>query len=40
MPIARRLSRIELADSECVSRRIGDFWRDRPIVLVFVRHFG
>ena len=20
--------------------RLGDLWRDRPIVLVFLRHFG
>jgi hypothetical protein len=40
MPISKRLSRIELSDSDGVSRRLGDLWRDRPIVLVFVRHFG
>jgi hypothetical protein len=22
------------------AHRLGDLWRDRPIVLVFLRHFG
>lgn len=35
----------ELADSivkdlEGRDVRLGDFWRDQPAVLVFVRHFG
>ena len=21
-------------------RRLGDLWKDRPVVLAFVRHFG
>ena len=27
-------------DLEGRSRRLGDLWRDRPVVLVFLRHFG
>jgi hypothetical protein len=38
--IATRLSGIELLDSTGERKRIETFWRDRPIVLVFIRHFG
>jgi hypothetical protein len=34
------LSEASLADSTGASHRLGDLWRDRPIVLVFLRHFG
>lgn len=37
---ARRLSGIELHDWQGVPRRLGDFWKERPVVLVFIRHFG
>ena len=29
-----------LVDAAGDSHRLGDLWRDRPIVLVFLRHFG
>lgn len=38
--VARRLSRIELCDWQGVPQRLGEFWNERPIVLVFIRHFG
>jgi hypothetical protein len=22
------------------TKRLGDFWKERPLVLVFLRHFG
>jgi hypothetical protein len=34
------LSETSLADSNGEPHRLGDLWRDRPIVLVFLRHFG
>jgi hypothetical protein len=34
------LSGAVLVDSTGDSHRLGDLWRDRPIVLVFLRHFG
>lgn len=34
------LSGISLVDSTGTSHRLGDLWRDRPVVLVFLRHFG
>lgn len=38
--MARKLSRIELRDWQGVPQRLGDLWEERPIVLVFIRHFG
>lgn len=38
--VARRLSQIELDDWQGGPKRLGEFWKERPIVLVFIRHFG
>jgi len=39
--IATRLAPIELQESGSGRRiRLAEFWRDRPAVLVFLRHFG
>ncbi len=38
--VAQRLSRIELSDWQGVPKRLGEFWKERPVVLVFIRHFG
>ncbi len=40
MRLADKLSGIELSDWTGRCERLGAFWRERPIVLVFVRHFG
>jgi len=40
MRIANKLSRIELSDWTGQQERLGAFWRERPVVLVFIRHFG
>jgi hypothetical protein len=34
------ISAIELPDSTGANQRLGDFWAERPVVLVFARHFG
>ena len=34
------LSDTSLVDSGGASHRLGDLWRDRAVVLVFLRHFG
>jgi hypothetical protein len=34
------LSDTSLADDTGALHRLGDLWRDQPIVLVFLRHFG
>jgi len=34
------LSATSLIDGTGEPHRLGDLWRDRPIVLVFLRHFG
>lgn len=31
---------IELSDTSGRSRRLGDFWRERPALILFLRHFG
>ena len=38
--VARRLSNIELCDWQGVPQRLGALWKERPVVLVFIRHFG
>jgi hypothetical protein len=40
MRLTTRLAAIELADWEGTPVRLGTLWRIRPVVLVFVRHFG
>ena len=40
MRLATKLSPIELSDPGEGRVRLGDLWRDRCVVLVFVRHFG
>jgi len=40
MRVATRLAGIELSDWEGVPTRLGSFWEEQPIVLVFIRHFG
>jgi hypothetical protein len=34
------LAALDLPDSTGTPRRLGDLWADRPVVLVFLRHFG
>jgi len=34
------LSDIVLDDADGTPHRLGDLWADRPVVLVFLRHFG
>jgi hypothetical protein len=34
------LAGVSLLDSKGESHRLGDLWRDSPVVLVFLRHFG
>ena len=40
MRIASKLAGIELEDWTGNPKTLGGFWQDRPIVLVFIRHFG
>ena len=35
-----RLSDITLPDQHGTPHRLGDLWKDQPVVLVFLRHFG
>jgi hypothetical protein len=34
------LASVELAAADGSRRRLGDLWREHPVVLVFLRHFG
>ena len=34
------LSEVELEDAQGTVRRVGDYWAEKPVVLVFLRHFG
>ena len=40
MRLSTRLAPIALTDPEGGTVRLCDLWSDRPVVLVFVRHFG
>jgi hypothetical protein len=40
MGLVERLKDIELSDWSGETRRLGAFWEERPVVLVFIRHFG
>jgi hypothetical protein len=40
MRIATKLAGIELADWEGQPVELSSLWRDAPVVLVFIRHFG
>jgi hypothetical protein len=37
---AGELEDIVVEDHRGVSVRLGDLWRDGPVVLVFLRHYG
>jgi hypothetical protein len=34
------LEALTLPDADGVQHRLGDLWADRPVILVFLRHFG
>jgi hypothetical protein len=40
MALATKLSGIPLADWQGNPVRLGSLWEERPVVLVFLRHFG
>ena len=35
-----RLAQVELVGADGAHYRLGEFWADRPVILVFLRHFG
>jgi hypothetical protein len=35
-----RLAQVELVGADGNHYRLGEFWADRPVILVFLRHFG
>ncbi len=38
--LTEELGAVELSDPEGRPVRLGPFWEQQPVVLVFVRHFG
>jgi hypothetical protein len=36
----RALADVTLKDADANAHRLGDYWRDRNVALVFLRHFG
>lgn len=38
--VSQALSDLELQDPDGKPVKLGSLWADRPVVLVFVRHFG
>jgi hypothetical protein len=40
MRLSTRLAGISLSDDRGQAVRLGAFWADRPVVFVFIRHFG
>ena len=37
---AKALADVVLEDHQRREVRIGDLWRERPVVLIFLRHYG
>jgi hypothetical protein len=35
-----RLQALELTGADGAGHRLGDLWSHRPVILVFLRHFG
>lgn len=40
MTFSTRLANIELSDWNGNRQRLDTLWREQPVVLVFIRHFG
>ena len=40
MGVVSKLSPLKLSDWRGDSVELGSLWRERPVVLVFLRHFG
>lgn len=40
MSLAKRLAAATALDLEGETVTLGTLWRDKPVVLAFVRHFG
>jgi hypothetical protein len=40
MRTTQALSKIKLSDCEGTTRALDRYWKEQPVVLVFIRHFG
>jgi hypothetical protein len=34
------LEQVRLADTDGTLHRLGDLWTEKPVIVVFLRHFG
>ena len=37
---ARELADIVLPDQDGTEHRLGDYWREKPVALIWLRHYG
>ena len=40
MTVASRIAKVDVLDVEGRPVNLGALWKDKPVVLVFIRHFG
>lgn len=40
MSVAQEMADLVVQDTEGQDVRLGSLWAERPVILVFVRHFG
>lgn len=40
MSVAKQLKQVTVFDPDGAAVRLGEQWRDRTVVLAFIRHFG
>jgi hypothetical protein len=40
MSIAAKLADVEVLDLDGKPQALGTVWKDQPVVLVFIRHYG
>ncbi len=38
--VSDELARVEVRDTDGAPRALGELWRDRPALVLWVRHFG
>ncbi len=38
--VTDELANVHVADLDGRQQRVGDLWKERPALLLFVRHFG
>ena len=39
-PVPATFAEAQVVDADSLARPLADAWRDRPAILIFLRHFG